>query len=61
MTKWHTEKPKKSGKYIVTVSDKIVTTREYNAKRAKWLPLWCDDILAWAKLPKPFKEKKNDI
>ena len=72
MTKvdWHQfpkERPKKSGKFLVTLSrdtekdEPIVTTRQYNTKSEKFLPKWCSDIIAWAKLPQPYRqEAKNE-
>lgn len=70
MTKvdWHPypeKRPKKSGKYLVTITsddekdEPIVTTREYNTKSEKFLPKWCSDIIAWAKLPKPYEPEKK--
>lgn len=67
--KWHPypeTKPRKSGKYIVTLSgntgknEPIVTAREYNTNLEMFLPKWSHDVIAWTYLPKPYlKEQKK--
>ncbi len=66
---WHPypeTKPKKSGKFLVTLSgdtekdEPIVTAREYKAKLEMFLPKWRHDVIAWAELPEPYIPEVNN-
>lgn len=71
MTKvnWHPypkEKPKKSGEYLVTLicnrknDEPTVTTFQYSARKEKWVPIWCNDVIAWAEKPEPYKPEEPE-
>ena len=63
---WHPypkEKPKKSDDYLVSIKagDKFFTYTAYWIDTIGIFELRCDGrILAWAEMPAPYKEQKND-
>lgn len=68
--KWHpfpTEKPKKKGRYLVTVidhadddSEPVVIIGRFRKKTGHFWAQMDDDVLAWAKLPEPYKKEKEN-
>lgn len=61
---WRTDKPTMPGLYLVTVKLYMdekpvdVTTHFSNWHQGEWLGVKDEDVIAWAKLPEPYREEQ---
>jgi hypothetical protein len=64
MTEWRTDKPEVAGLYLITVKIYLdnkptdVTTSSAHWHDKRWLGRDQDDVVAWAELPKPYREEQ---